>query len=440
MLNNEQNALITLTDAGTPGGELMRRYWQPVALSEELSADTPVPTRILGEDLVLFRDPTGQPRLIGRYCPHRGVDLSYGRLDKGGLRCIYHGWLMSGDGRCLEQPGEPAASDYKDKIRHPAYPCHEAGGLILTYMGPGRPPRIPALPFMTCPAEQTWSTKIYHACNYLQGNEGNVDPQHLSFLHVAFGAQNSLDPGINDLIAGDVAPALDVEETAYGFRIFAIRHVGTDKKLVRITNFIMPNSSAFDGVPLFNPRKDSYQPNLGYQIHWHVPIDDGAHWKYTVLYRYSGPIDKEFVAGVFFGELDKTYHSPRNAQNRYLQDRQEMTSKTFAGVGRNFYDQDLLAVETQGRVMDRSHEHLGTTDRPIILMRRQLLRAVEDVRSGRDPLFVERDGQANALQDLTVRANTLPASTDPKSGWWRATTTADQERARAPASNGDCAL
>ena len=296
MLNKEQNALITLTDAGTPGGELMRRYWQPVALSEELSADTPLPTRILGEDLVLFRDPTGQPRLIGRYCPHRGVDLSYGRLDKGGLRCIYHGWLMSGDGRCLEQPGEPAASDYKDKIRLPAYPCHEAGGLILTYMGPGRPPRIPALPFMACPAEQTWTTKIYHACNYLQGNEGNVDPQHLSFLHVAFGAQNSLDPGINDLIAGDVAPALDVEETAYGFRIFAIRHVGSDKKLVRITNFIMPNSSAFDGVPLFNPRKDSYQPNLGYQIHWHVPIDDGAHWKYAILYRYSGPIDREFVA------------------------------------------------------------------------------------------------------------------------------------------------
>ena len=139
------------------------------------------------------------------------------------------------------------------------------------------------------------------------------------------------------------------------------------------------------------------------------------------------------MANDFFGELDKNYHSPRNAQNRYLQDRQEMASKTFAGVGRNFYDQDLLAVETQGRVMDRSHEHLGTTDRPIILMRRQLLRAVEDVRSGRDPLFVERDDQANALQDLIVRANTLPATTDPKGGWWRATAAADQERARAPA-------
>ena len=153
MLTKEQNDLITLTDAGTPGGELMRRYWQPVALSEELSGDTPVPTRIFGEDLVLFRDPGGQPRLIGRYCPHRSVDLSYGRLDKGGLRCIYHGWLMSGDGRCLEQPGEPATSDYKDKIRHTAYPCHEAGGLILTYMGPGRPPRLPDFPFMTCPPE-----------------------------------------------------------------------------------------------------------------------------------------------------------------------------------------------------------------------------------------------------------------------------------------------
>jgi len=203
---------------------------------------------------------------------------------------------------------------------------------------------------------------------------------------------------------------------------------------VRITNFIRPNSSAFDGVPLFNPRKDSYHPNLGYQIHWHVPIDDGAHWKYTVLYRYSGPIDKEFVSSVFFGELDKAYHSPRNAHNRYLQDRQEMKATNFAGVGRNFYDQDLLAVETQGRIMDRSHEHLGTTDRPIILMRRQLLRAVENVRNGRDPLLVERDGQPNALQDLFVRANTLPASVDPKGGWWREGTAGEQNRAHAAAS------
>lgn len=433
MLKKEQNDLITLTNRETPGGELMRRYWHPVALSEELSADEPLATRIFGEDLVLFRDAAGQPKLIDRYCPHRGVDLSYGRLERDGIRCIYHGWLMSGDGRCLEQPGEPASSSYKDKIRHQAYPCHEAGGLILTYMGPGRPPRLPDFPFMSCPPEQTWCTKLHHACNYLQGNEGNVDPQHLSFLHVAFGAHNSLDPNINDLISADVAPELDVEETAYGYRIFTTRNVEADQKLVRITNFIMPNCSAFDGVPLFNPRKDPHQPNLGYQIHWHVPIDDGAHWKYTILYRYRGPIDRELVSNVFFGEIDENYRSLRNAQNRYLQSRQEMQTKTFAGVGRNFYDQDLVAVETQGRIMDRSREHLGTTDRPIILMRRQLLKAIDDIRAGRDPLFVERDGSPNALEDLFVRANTLPASTDIRGGWWREGPKADHRRAPAPA-------
>jgi hypothetical protein len=152
-----------------------------------------------------------------------------------------------------------------------------------------------------------------------------------------------------------------------------------------------------------------------------------------VLYRYAGAIDKQFVSSFFFGELDKTYHSPRNAQNRYLQNRAEMKTTTFAGVGRNFYDQDLLAVEAQGRIMDRSREHLGTTDRPVIQMRRQLLKAIEDIRRGRDPLFVERDGRPNALQDLTVRANTLPASIDVRGDWWRHATSVGQPHAQVPA-------
>ena len=146
MLTRPQNDLITLTNAGTPGGEMMRRYWHPVALSQELTADEPLATRILGEDLVLFRDPSGKPKLIGRYCPHRAVDLSFARLEPEGLRCVYHGWLISGEGRCLEQPGEPAASTFKDKIKHPAYPCSEAGGLILAYLGSGTPPRLPKFP------------------------------------------------------------------------------------------------------------------------------------------------------------------------------------------------------------------------------------------------------------------------------------------------------
>lgn len=430
MLAKEQNALITLTGKGTPGGEMMRRYWNPVALSEELKDDVPRAVRVMGEDLVLFRDPEGRPALIGRRCPHRGVDLAYGRVEHGGLRCLYHGWLMGGDGRCLQQPGEPAGSRFADKIRHVAYPCREAGGLILAYLGPGAPPRLPSLPFLACPPERVWATKIYHACNYLQANEGNIDPQHLSFLHVVMSMRSALDPGLNDLIAGDAAPTIEVEETPYGHRIFTARKAGPDTNYVRITNFVMPNCSAFDGVPLVDPRSPDHRPNLGYQVHWHVPIDDAQHWKYTVLYRYDGPVDRTFQETVLFGELDRTYRSPRNAENFYLQSREEMTAETFAGLGKNFYDHDLFAVESQGTIMDRSEEHLGTTDRPVILMRRQLLKAVEDVQAGRDPLFVEREGDADAAAELVVRSEELPASVDPRGDWWRAA--ARGEHAGAP--------
>src|SRR5438876_1517883 len=152
MLTNEEGELLTLTGRGTPCGELMRRYWQPAALSAELSAQgAPLPIRLLGEDLVLFRDGQGQPGLLGIHCSHRGADLSYGRLEDGGLRCIYHGWLYDRNGRCLEQPGEPAGSTFHEKILHKAYPCQEVGGLILSYLGPGKPPLLPAYEFLNAP-------------------------------------------------------------------------------------------------------------------------------------------------------------------------------------------------------------------------------------------------------------------------------------------------
>ena len=145
MLTQEQNDLLTQTGPSTPGGDLLRRYWQPAALAEELPpGGAPLPVRILGEDLVLFRDDAGRPGLLGLHCSHRAADLSYGRVENGGLRCLYHGWLYDVRGRCLEQPGEPAGSTFKDRISHPAYPCQEAGGIVFTYMGPGEPPLLPA--------------------------------------------------------------------------------------------------------------------------------------------------------------------------------------------------------------------------------------------------------------------------------------------------------
>src|SRR5918998_4234543 len=152
MLTKAQNALLTQTGPGTPGGDLMRRYWQPVALAEEQPAGgAPLPVRLLGEDLVLFRDEQGRPGLLGLHCPHRGADLSYGRLEDGGLRCLYHGWLFDVGGRCLEQAGEPAGSTFKDRVRQRAYPCQEAGDLIFAYLGPGTPPLLPAYSALQAP-------------------------------------------------------------------------------------------------------------------------------------------------------------------------------------------------------------------------------------------------------------------------------------------------
>jgi phthalate 4,5-dioxygenase len=420
MLTQEKNDLITQTGPGTPGGTMMRRYWQPVALSAELAADVPLPLRLLGEDLVAFRDAKGAPALIGRRCPHRGVDLSYGRVEGGGLRCIYHGWLFSGEGRCLEQPGEPAASTYKDEIRPTAYPCREAGGIVFAYLGPGKPPRLSSFPFFAAEPAQRWVTKIHHDCNYLQASEGNVDPQHLSYLHRFIAPGAAVNSRLNSLLIDDPAPRLEFDETPFGMRIFAARAVGLEKRYVRITNFIMPNCSAFDGNPLTDPRRGPLIPNIGYQMHWHVPIDDATHWKYIVMYRHDGgPVDREFQEKTVLGHLSPDYELPRNAANRYLQDRAEMRQTSFAGLGRCFFDHDKFAVEAQGPVVDRTREHLGTTDRAVVVMRRQLLDAIADVAADRDPLFVERDGQGDALAEMVVCSKEVAEDADLHGGWWR---------------------
>jgi phthalate 4,5-dioxygenase len=184
VLTREQNDLLTRIGPGTPGGQMLRRYWTPAALSVEVPpGGAPLPVRLLGEDLVLFRDESGHVGLLGIHCAHRGADLSYGRLEDGGLRCIYHGWLYDRTGRCLEQPGEPAASTFHERIRQPSYPCHEIGGIVFAYLGPGEPPLFPNYELFRVPEENRWVHKHYHECSYLQGNEGNIDTLHVGFLH-----------------------------------------------------------------------------------------------------------------------------------------------------------------------------------------------------------------------------------------------------------------
>ena len=237
--------ILTRTDRGTPAGELLRRYWQPVALSDEVSpGGAPVPVRLLGEELVLFRDEAGRPGLLGLHCSHRGADLSYGRLEDGGLRCIYHGWLYDIHGNCLEQPGEPAGSTFHQRIHHPAYPCVERSGAIFGYLGPGEPPLFPNYEFLTVPEGQVASSKLFHDCNYLQGNEGNIDLVHLSFLHHnRYGDSGGPEGPWERISARGVAPGqekVEAELTDYGLKVCKIRQMGADQHLYHCT-YIVPS-------------------------------------------------------------------------------------------------------------------------------------------------------------------------------------------------------
>ena len=209
-------------------------------------------------------------------------------------------------------------------------------------MGPGDAPLLPNYEFLTVPGEYRTVTKIFETCNYLQGNEGNIDPVHLSFLHQCLDeaqiARRRTVPGSNatdnKLLAEDIAPMIEVEITDYGLRIYTLRAAGREKHYIRITNFVMPNLSVFGGSSV----------EQGYSIHWHVPIDDTHHWKYTFSFSSRGPL------GARYRDRSEMvdYRPVRNLSNRFLQDREEMVDGTYAGLGRDFQLHDKFATESQG--------------------------------------------------------------------------------------------
>ena len=333
MITREENQLLTQTGQGTPAGALLRRYWQPVALSEELPAGgAPLAVKILGEELVLFRDDKGRVGLLGIHCSHRGTDLSYGRIEDGGLRCLYHGWLYDIGGRCLQQPGEPGGGEHRDAIRHLAYPCQEAGGAIFTYMGPGSPPLFPNYDFLKASSEHVCVEKIFHECNYLQANEGNIDPVHLSFLHRFLEDRQERYRGVRganeshyNLVGRRITPTIDVELVDFGVRIYTVRQMGADKSYLRVSYFILPNLSAFPGQT----------GGEGYSVNWHVPIDDTRHWKYAFIYSSGATLDKAVVARER-SELTSDYRLIRSTANRFLQDRETMKTKLLRAWGMAF--------------------------------------------------------------------------------------------------------
>ena len=413
-MKREENDLLTQTNRGTPGGELLRRYWQPVFLSAELVADKPEAIEIMGEKLVLFRDDSGKPGLLDILCPHRCADLSYGRIEDGGLRCLYHGWLFDRHGHCLDQPAEPPESTYKNEIRHIAYPCHEAGGAIFAYMGPGEPPLFPDFHFMHAPEAHVFQNKILNACNYLQGNEGNLDPSHLSFLHantLPRGGKESSTVGLHKVVHTtvfeDTRPKLDIEKTRFGIRIFAERKRKDGQKLVRITNFVFPNFGFFSG-------EDQRYGEGGYSVHWHVPINDRQHWRFDFCYHPKAALDKDHMRMRIATEFDEKHVPRRQASNRYLQDRDQMKSKSYAGLGSYFASHDQFAIETAGAIHDRTRESLGASDVAIVAARRMLLDSLKALKDGKDLPFSLRTPDDNRFNDILVISAELGSDEDPR--------------------------
>jgi len=385
------------TGKGTPGGELLRRYWQPVALTSDLGK-RPLAITVMGEELVLFRDDSGKVGLLSRYCPHRAVDLSYGRIENGGLRCLYHGWLMDHRGRCLDQPAEPVESTYKDEIRHTAYPCREAAGAIFAYLGPGEAPLFPNFHFLSAPDAHVHQCKLFHTCNYLQANEGNIDPAHLSFLHSfakPHADRREEAQKLQGVLINNTRPKISIARTRYGLRIFATRAAETGKNYVRITNFVHPNLGFFAG--------DSGQRGPGgYAVHWHVPIDDKSHWRYDFYYHRTEKLNKAELDARHAEEADASGYPRRGPQNHYLQDAGEMERFSFAGMGNNFSAHDLFAVQSPGAIHDRSREHLSSTDVAIVAMRRMMLDAMVEVERGNEPPLVLRSANENVFNDIIV--------------------------------------
>jgi phthalate 4,5-dioxygenase oxygenase subunit len=396
MLSKDDNELLTQTNPGTAMGKLIRHYWIPALLSEEIPQPDcpPVRVRMLGEKLVAFRDSEGRIGLLDEHCAHRGTSLFYGRNEECGLRCIYHGWKYDVDGNVLETPAEPLDSDFRKKLHHTAYPTHEAGGVIYAYLGPrDKRPLFPNYEWTQVPLNQTYVTKSLLECNYLQGLEGECDSSHLSFLHRA------IDNARNQpLYKSDTAPAYETEETDFGVRLIATRNAAENQNYVRLSAFVLP---VYGCVPAGRPTNELD----GYEIHTYVPADNSRCWRYDIGFRRTRAVREDEVHRRH--QIGPDYTRIRNARNNYLQDRHMQKTVNFTGI-EDFLNHDACATESMGPIFDRSKEHLGTSDKAVIAVRRLLLATVRALQDGKEPPHLIRDKQRNWFPHIDCFAYLLP--------------------------------
>jgi nitrite reductase/ring-hydroxylating ferredoxin subunit len=419
MLTQEDNDILTRVGPGTLMGNLLRRYWQPALLSSELPAADcpPLRVRLLGEDLIAFRDTNGDVGLVANACPHRGASLFFGRNEEAGLRCVYHGWKFDTSGACVDMPSEPAESNFKNKVRVQAYPARESGGLVWTYMGPRETlPEFRPIVSPDLPREQWKAMKVYGMCNWVQGLEGNVDAAHTSWLHrrlefETFKPDETDAPGYPSLNmtfliwVHDGAPVLETHDTWYGFRYAGLRRTPGGHTHARVTDFIMPSLTYIPATPVG-----------GNDCIVMVPIDDTTHWRYHVSTKPAVRMSDgrlQVIPGNRPGGIMERKWLP---ENDYTIDREDQKVNNYTGISGGAIPQDQCVTESMGDIYDRSAEHLGTSDKAIIRMRRMLIQAARDLATGIEPPAVD---PARNYNDFRPSEKILAAGED-----WRSLGTA----------------
>jgi len=398
MLSHEQNERITRVGPGSAAGGLLRQYWMPAALAEELNTNRPlVPVRLMGEDLVLFRDDEGDLGLIGRNCPHRGADLCFGRLEEGGLRCPFHGWKFGVDGQCQQQPAEPEGSGMAAQIKATAYPVVEKNGIIFAYMGDGEAPAFPDFDCFRAPDSHVFAFKGLWQCNWLQALEVGIDPAHASYLHRflkdddpddQYGKQfrdkaDGTDLTLTQVLREQDRPKISADKTDFGLRITTLRQLDGDLNHVRITNQIFPCAVT---IPMSN------EMNI---TQWHVPVDDENCYWYSMFTSFTDPVNKETMRAQRLAEHTLPDYAPiRNKSNNYGYDAEEQRTLTYTGMGLDINVHDQWACESMGPIQDRTQEHLATSDRAISAYRRLLFKAIDQHEKGEADLPGRPDAAA----------------------------------------------
>ena len=404
MLSYEDNEILCRVGAGTPMGELLRRFWMPALLASELPAPDapPLRLRILAEDLVAFRDTNGDVGILDAYCPHKAAPLFMGRNEECGLRCIYHGWKFDVKGNCLDVANEPVNTELKNKVKVKSYPVQELGDLIWVYLGPhADPPEAPHMEWAHVPKEHQHISRWLQCTNWAQGLEGELDSSHISFLHRSLKPQKEFRPSTgtsrppNTVWNG--APHLALKETDYGFVYGARRNTGHDEYYWRTTQWYLP---------LFTMIANDAYPRSGRA--W-VPVDDSHVMSFSFNYDPEKPISDayrdEVEDGATFpphvkqgayllpdGYVIDTFIPDANRGNDYLLDRSIQKTDNYSGIfGANNQDrgvqENMRSVPGMGpgKMADRSREYLVSADMPVITARRRLIKMAKDLRDGIEP-------------------------------------------------------